>query len=137
MAKREKFLVMLKRGESPYLECSSRGDRRFSAFHARPKSLNGKSIEEAYQGMKVFADAHGRVITGLSPKEAKGRYAVNYAECVEAYERWWREWVKEQELDKVLMDARGLSDMFGKEGAVCQADVLWNIRWELIRKDTE
>ena len=115
---------MLKRGSPPFLECSSRGDRRFSAFYARPRSLGGKSIEEAYQAMKVFEG--GR--TGLHWRTAKGHRALNAAECAAAYERWWREWVEEQQLLPVLRAASGLSDMFGREGNVCQADVLWRIR---------
>lgn len=115
---------MLKRGNPPYLECSSKGDKRFSAFFARPKSLGGRSIEEAYQAMKVLED--GR--TGLSPREAKGKPATNQAECAVAYETWWKEWVLEKGLLPTLQDASGLSDMFGKEGSVCQAEVLWRIR---------
>jgi hypothetical protein len=45
---------MLRFGHPPYLECSSRGDKRFSAFYAKPSSGNGKSIEELYQASKKF-----------------------------------------------------------------------------------
>jgi len=117
---------MLRRGTAPYLECSTRGDRRFSAFHARPTTLKGRSIEEAYQAMKILPD--GR--TNLSWREAKGHRAVNHADCVTAYTLWWREWVSEQNLMPVLIAASGLSDMFGREGSVCQADVLWTLRNE-------
>lgn len=121
---------MLKRGKAPFLECSTRGDRRFSAFCARPKSLNGRSIEEAYQAMKVFPD--GR--TGLHWREAKGKRAINHGECDRAYHRWWWEYILENpDLQDVLKKASGLSDMFGKEGSVCQADVLWNIRDHLLK----
>jgi len=41
-------------GRAPFLECSSRGDKRFSAFYAR---VNGCSIEEQYQAAKIFRDA--------------------------------------------------------------------------------
>jgi hypothetical protein len=34
----------------------------------------------------------------------------------------------EQNLLPVLIAATGLSDMFGKPGSVCQAEVLWEIR---------
>lgn len=47
---------MIRVGNAPYLECSSRGDKRFSAFYARIKSLGYKSIEELYQAKKVFAN---------------------------------------------------------------------------------
>jgi sulfatase maturation enzyme AslB (radical SAM superfamily) len=115
---------MLTRGQPPYLECSSKGDKRFSAFWARPTSLCGVSIEEAYQAMKIFPDG----ATGLSWREAKGKKAINHKECKEAYEQWWTEWVKERNLLKILKRASGLSDLFGKEGQVCQAEVLWRIR---------
>lgn len=117
---------MLRRGSSPYLECSSRGDRRFSAFYARPRSLGGKSIEEAYQAAKVFSDGS----TGLHWRDAKGKRAVNAEECAALYAQWWREWVQEQNLLPVLRAASGLSDIFGREGSVCQADILWDIRNE-------
>lgn len=115
---------MLRFGTAPYLECSSKGDARFSAFHARPRSLKGKSIEDAYQAAKVFADGS----TGLSWRKAKGRHAVNQEECAALYERLWLEWVREQKLLPVLRLATGLSDRFGQEGHVCQAEALWRIR---------
>lgn len=115
---------MLRFGSPPYLECSGRGDRRFSAFYARPRSLNGRSIEEAYQASKVFEGG----VTGLSWRIAKGLRATNAAECASLYRRWWEEWVREQNLLPVLKAASGLSDMFGQSGHVCQAEVLWEIR---------
>lgn len=115
---------MLKFGTAPFLECSGRGDSRFSAFSAKPLSLNGKSIEEAYQAMKVFEDGS----TGLSWRQAKGRRATNAFACAEAYELWWYEWINQEGLLPVLWAASGLSDMFGQAGHVCQAEVLWRIR---------
>jgi|SRR6267378_1229567 len=115
---------MVKVGNPPYLECSSKGDKRFSAFYARPAVLNGQSIEEAYQAMKVFGDGS----TGLKWMEAKGRQAVNQTECAKVYAQWWREWVNEQGLLPVLKAASGLSDIYGQPSHVCQAVVLWDIR---------
>ena len=37
---------MIKCGIPPYLECSSRGNKAFSAFYARLKAYGNKSIEE-------------------------------------------------------------------------------------------
>ena len=115
---------MIRHGSAPYLECSSKGDKRFSAFYARPSSLKGRSIEEAYQAMKVFADGS----TGLGWREAKGKRAVNMPECAAAYTQWWIEYVYEKNLVWELSNASGLSDIFGKEGSICQATVLWDIR---------
>ncbi len=115
---------MLKFGKPPYLECSSAGDKRFSAFCATPRSLDGKSIESAYQAAKILSDGS----TGLGWRAAKGRMAVNQKECAEMYERWWTEWVREQNLLPILKAATGLMDRFGQEGHVCQAEVLWKIR---------
>lgn len=115
---------MIRLGVAPYLECSSRGDKRFSAFYARPKALHGKSIEEAYQAMKVFEDGS----TGLHWREAKGRLCVNISDCQAAYTDWWKAYVSEHNLLPVLLAQSGLSDIFGQTGSVCQAAVLWAIR---------
>ena len=117
---------MIKHGTLPYLECSSRGDKRFSAFYARPKSLKGKSIEEAFQGMKILENGD----TNLHWRQAKGKKAINQQECHEACVKWWKEWVDEQNLLPILKKASGLSDMFGQIGHTCQATILWEIRNE-------
>lgn len=115
---------MLTYGKEPFLECSSRGDKRFSPFYAR---VNGRSIEEQYQAAKIFDDGS----TGLNWKEAKGRRAINAAECVVLYEKLWRQYISEHPgLIEVLKRASGLSDMFATKGAVNQAQVLWKIRNE-------
>lgn len=113
---------MMKYGKSPYLECSSKGDKRFSPFYAR---VNGKSIEEQYQGSKVFEDGS----TGLSWQKAKGRKAVNLEECISLYDKLWRQYIAEHpDLLIVLKQASGLSDMFAQPGSINQAEVLWRIR---------
>ncbi len=65
---------MIVYGKAPFLECSSRGDKRFSAFYAK---VNGRTIEEQYQEVKIFEDGS----TGLNWKYAKGRRAINAVEC--------------------------------------------------------
>ena len=112
----------MKYGRSPYLECSSKGDKRFSPFYAR---VNGKSIEEQYQAAKVFEDGS----TGLSWQKAKGRKAVNLEECISLYDKLWRQYIDEHpDLLIVLRQASGLSDMFAQPGSINQAEVLWRIR---------
>lgn len=76
---------MVRHGEAPFLECSSRGDQRFSAFSARLRSHGGRSIEEVYQAAKVFEDGS----TGLGWRDAKGKRAVNMPEVRRLYSRLW------------------------------------------------
>ena len=128
---------MLTFGEPPYLECSSKGDKRFSAFYARLRSveaarafkhcgMHGLSIEAIYQAAKVFKDG----ATNLSWQNAKGRAdCVNMPEVRKLYRKLWKQYIKENpELLQVLHAASGLSDMFGQPGHACQAEELWRIR---------
>lgn len=119
---------MIRHGKAPFLECSTKGDRRFSAFVAR---VNGRSIEETYQAAKVFADG----TTGLNWREAKGRTPVNKEEVAKLYVSLWKTYInRNPELANVLVRASGLSDMFGQPGHMCQATVLWDIRNELLKQ---
>lgn len=116
---------MIQHGQPPYLECSSKGDKRFSAFYARIERRGGKSIEELFQAAKRFSDGS----TGLSVKEAKGRHADNDDEVKTLYADLWDEYVSENpDLIPVLVSASGLSDIFGQDGHACQATELWRIR---------
>lgn len=116
---------MIRHGVAPFLECSSAGDKRFSAFYARIRGRGNRSIEEIYQAAKVFRNGD----TGLSIKEAKGFRPVNLAEVRELYAKLWNEYIDENpSLLDVLRDASGLSDRFGRKGSVCQATELWMIR---------
>lgn len=113
---------MIRHGIAPFLECSSRGDKRFSAFFAR---VNGRSIEDQYQAAKRFADGS----TGLTWREAKGKPPVNVVEVRTLYSALWDQYITEHpELLPVLLSASGLSDMFGQPGHACQATELWRIR---------
>lgn len=113
---------MIRHGVAPFLECSSKGDRRFSAFYAR---VNGHSIEDQYQAAKVFGDGS----TGLDWRAAKGRQAVNQEEAALLYSRLWDQYIAEHpDLLQILKGASGLSDIFGQPGRVCQATELWRIR---------
>lgn len=115
-------LVMIRHGIAPFLECSSKGDRRFSAFYAK---VGQQSIEEQYQAAKVFADG----TTGLSWRAAKGQRAVNQEAVAKLYSKLWDIYILyNPELLEVLLRATGVSDVFGKPGSVCQATELWRIR---------
>ena len=113
---------VIKHGEAPFLECSSRGDSEFSAFYAK---VNGRSIEEQYQAAKVFEDGS----TGLTWRQAKGRRSINQEEVATLYSKLWDQYIEENPyLLERLREASGLSDMFGQPGHVCQATELWRIR---------
>jgi hypothetical protein len=115
---------MIRHGVAPFLECSSKGDKRFSAFYAR---VDGRTIEEYYQRSKVFEDGS----TNLSIKEAKGRKAVNQEYVSRFYSRLWDEYIAlNPKLLAVLKEASGVSDIFGQPGHCCQATELWRIRNE-------
>lgn len=115
---------MQKFGYEPFLECSSKGDKRFSAFYARLKSYNNKSIEEIYQASKIFEDG----ATNLSWREAKGRKAVNQEQVSEIYSQLWKEYFKENpSLLDVIKNYNGFSDIFGQPHHNCQAEEIYKI----------
>ncbi len=117
---------MITIGEPPFLECSSKGAKHFSAFHAR---VNGKSIEEQYQAAKVFEDGS----TNLHWRDAKGKRPVNADEVASLYLNLWRQYIHENpHLIPELVNATGLSDIFGQKGHQCQAISLWQIRSEIL-----
>lgn len=116
---------MIHHGDPPYLECSSRGDKRFSAFYAKIKSRGSRSIEEIYQAAKIFEDGS----SGLNWRTAKGRSPVNKEEVTSLYARLWDEYIEENpHLLATLKEVSGVSDMFGQKGHCCQATELWRIR---------
>lgn len=113
---------MIRHGTAPFLECSSKGDKRFSAFYAE---IFGISIEEHYQRFKILEDG----TTGNSWRNAKGKKAVNQQEASEYYSKLWDTYIEQNpHLLQVLEEASGLSDLFGQQGHCCQATELWRIR---------
>ena len=132
---------MIRHGEPPYLECSTRGDRRFSAFVARIISRDFRTIEELYQSFKVFPKHLSGIDknTGhmLNWRHAKGLKALNQTEAVIFYDTLWKEYIRENpSLLQVLLLASGLSDVYGQEGSCCQATSLWNIRNKYLTNKT-
>lgn len=118
--------TMLRFGQAPFLECSSRGEKRFSAFYARIRGRGNKSIEDLYQSAKKFEDPHAQYWT---LRDRKGKPAKNQAEVRELYSTLWDEYIEENpEFIEILLNASGLSDIFGQKGHACQAEELWRIR---------
>ena len=113
--------MMVRHGVAPFLECSSKGDKRFSAFYAR---VNGMCIEQHYQSAKIFEDG-----VDLEWFERQGLMPRNPEVCRALYGHLWEAYIAAHpELLDVLRAAPGLSDMFGKPGHCCQATELWRIR---------
>lgn len=112
-------------GVAPFLECSSRGEKRFSAFYARINRRSNRSIEELYQASKIFANG----ITNLSWQQAKGKRPINRLEAIVFYSNLWDEYMQENpHLMQLLVQASGLADFYGQKGSCCQAEELWRIR---------
>jgi hypothetical protein len=115
---------MIRFGEEPFLECSSRGEKRLSAFYARIRWRNNRSIEELYQSFKMF---EGNV-SGLSVKEAKGKTPINIELCRSFYRQLWDEYFRENsELLDLIKPYKGFSDIFGQAGRACQAEEIFRI----------
>lgn len=115
--------MVVRHGCAPFLECSSKGDKRFSAFSARVGA--SQSIEELYQAAKIFEDGS----TGLTWRQAKGRKAVNQEAVAIYYGQLWDWYIHHNtHLLEILISATGLSDVFGQPGRCCQATELWRIR---------
>jgi hypothetical protein len=93
-----------------------------SAFYAR---VNGRSIEEQYQGAKLFEDGS----TGLHWRQAKGRRCINEEQVRQLYSDLWDQYIAENEhLVDILLQQTGLADSYGRPNSVCQATELWRIR---------
>ena len=122
--------MTIRHGKAPFLECSSKGDKRYSAFFARVKRRDNKTIEELYQAAKIFEDGS----TGLNWRQAKGRVAVNIEECHQLYSELWDMYIAENpDLLVPLCAASGVSDIFGQPGRACQATELWRIRNNVLK----
>lgn len=130
---------MIMYGRPPFLECSTRGDVRFSPFFAK---VDGQTIEDQYHAHKIleslssglFTEA-GQRKTGCSWQEAKelqrkGWRLCNAEECKALYKKLWLKYVQQNpRLIDELLWWDGVSDIFGQpDGLVCQATELWELR---------
>lgn len=124
--------MSLKFGSEPYLECSSKGDKRFSAFYARV-DYHGvtKSIEEWYQCHKILPD--GTRVRNW--RDGKGKLAINIDECRALYEGCWKKYFEQNpELLDVIKEYNGFSDVYGQEGHACQAEEIYRV-WNSLKNN--
>ena len=121
---------MLTFGSAPILECSSKGDKRFSALYARIKRRDNKTIELLYQNRKMFP-GH---VWGLTIKDAKGKLPVNIIDCRNYYRQLWDEYIKEENPGLLIEMSQynGFSDIFGQPNHACQAEEIYRIAKECL-----
>lgn len=117
------------------LECSSKGDKRFSAFYAKVE-VNGKmaSIEEHYQLSKRFKDEQGKYVIPQKVMDAKGKTPVHFVLGGKIYDvsylssyyslLWVKYLDKNPELVQYAKDFDDFTDMFRGSSINCQADVV-------------
>ena len=127
------------------LECSSRGDKRFSAMCAYV-DVHGKnmSIENAYQQAKVFI-VDGRMVRPTSWRDVKGKQAplrgltpahaylhpviLDVTYLTDIYGMLWcKYFMRNPDLLAYIEQFDTFSDLFrGKHAYNCQADVIAEI----------
>lgn len=111
----------------PPYECSSKGDRRFSALYARLK--DGRTIEAHYQ-----CDVKGYEPGGTNWKLGKGKPPLRHYSSSDLFSDyaalWWRYFKLNPHLAieiRKISETHNLFDSFGK-GNMNQADA---IKWLL------
>lgn len=125
---------MLKFGREPFLECSSKGDKMFSAFYAKLKLYDGRSIEDIYQSNKILIDES---IDTTHWKDKKGKPYINRCHASKLYDELWVQYFFENpHLIDVINEYKGFSDIFGQEGHNCQALTIYNIRKGIVKLRT-
>ena len=122
--------------EKKILECSSRGDKRFSALYARVMYMGKKdTIENHYQNSKRFLNPmSGEYVQCDSPKGKKVDGAVVFDELYEPdiltdfYTYLWIEYFRtNQDLLQYASTFDDFNDMFKGKSINCQADVIRNL----------
>lgn len=124
---------MIRVGLPPYLECSTKGDKRFSALVARPNG-DAMTIEERYQAYKVF----GRGITDVKVSIARGQEPKNQKDCSRLYHCLWEMYlITHPRYYQDLFQWNGYSDTFGIDGHACQATTIHFLVEQGLRPLTE
>ena len=105
----------------PKYECSSRGDKRFSAFYAK---VDGNSIEYIYQ-VKI------KGYNSISEGKGKPGKLYDFETQKKLYKDLWREYLQANPTYKSdllqIIKTHDLNDMFATKGGLNQADILTEI----------
>lgn len=110
------------------LECSSKGDKRFSAFYAYVEVYGrNTNIERHYQSSKKFYDANIKKAKGLQPDYME----INEKQIDTKYLTAWYKllWLKYLDQNPILVKYASEFDEFNdvfksKKSINCQADVI-------------
>ena len=113
------------------LECSSKGDKRFSAMYAR-LTLNGKvdTIESHYQLAKRFGNdappTHWKQCKGRKPTHFMfGEKKVSLAKLTDFYNYLWKLYLDENpQLVAYLTQFDSFTDCFARKGCNNQAHAI-------------
>lgn len=113
------------------LECSSRGDKRFSAMYARVQYEGVMdTIENHYQKVKRDAYGHipgkGKKVDHIIVYDAKlpPEYLTQFYKFL-----WFSYFKKNMELIEVIHEYDTFSDMFRGHSINCQADIITDVRY--------
>jgi hypothetical protein len=123
-------------GAPPYLDCSSRGDKRFSADHARILGQDRATIAELYESAKRYRPGHPLVDTQGAPidwRKIRGIRPVNLFEVKSLYRSLWESYFEERpDLVEILCRSSGLCDTLTPKWQITPIFVLWDIRKKLL-----
>lgn len=116
---------------SKILECSSRGDKRFSALYAQV-NINGvvDTIESHYQLSKRFGDApaptHWKQCKGRKPTHMVFNGKTLPITYLTRYYNWlWKEYLDQNpSLVEYLKQFDGYNDCFARKGCNNQAEAI-------------
>lgn len=119
-------------------EVSTRGDKRFSALHARVPSLNNQLVEEIWQlDKKGFRELGNdwHLGKGRTPRPGSPAYGLTFEESQALYTDIWRQMFRDKpDMLQALVDSAGdkiLTDSFAQPGRVSQATALQAILEEV------
>lgn len=126
-------------GPGPFLECSSEGDRRFSAHEVRLQVYGNSTIDEIAHAVRIYQDGSSRKsYEECCYAEALGLEVVNQRQCDTIVERLWTQYFNEHlELHGILKAVGGVSDRVVRPAKTNHVRGIWAARCKLLGVDPE
>lgn len=117
-------------GTPPYLECSSKGDKRFSPFYARLRSYQNQTIHHIYNSEKMYESGS----TNYAVQNRNNIRPINLFELVPLFKKLWLIYFSENpELVRILLASTGISEVYTPDKYFSTSEVLWSIRTRLLQ----